>query len=219
MRGDLNTLADTYDLPGIGGGWQGPGPGGPGGGAGQVNPPSWAQGTFYGRDQSGRYLTLSITANGAVTLNTGGQMSTGSYLRSDNMTINGVMHRAVRQGNNIVVTNMAAGESVNFSRTGGPAWGGGQPGWGGGQQGNVPSWALGTWYGTNPQTGGGWALTINNNGTVVYSFDSGATQQGSIYGDRLTILGVEYRVTRISNGIRTTNVDNGSRLDFYNRRR
>lgn len=212
MRNDLNQIGSMFGLGNLDGGGSG---GGPGQGGGMVRPPNWAIGTFTGRNTSNQNVTLTVANGGQVTLNEGGQTLSGYFMPSNNMNIQGVIYRILQQGNNVAITNMSAGRTVNLSRGGG--WGG-NPGNPGNQDANVPRWAIGTWYGNDPQTGGEWSLTINQNGTVVYAFASGATQQGTIHGDRIAILGVEYRVSQISGGLRTTNTSNGSRIDFRSRR-
>src|SRR5688572_24116422 len=75
LRNNVNTLADTYDLPGIaGGGWTGGGGGGGGGGNAQ-RPPNWAVGTWYWLEGYGR--TMTIASNGQITLYNNGRTSRG----------------------------------------------------------------------------------------------------------------------------------------------
>jgi len=95
-----------------------------------------------------------------------------------------------------------------------PQLGGGGGNNNGGGNGNAPSWAVGTFYGRNPQTGGAIALNINSRGSVTITFDNGSSEYATINGDRLTHNGIVSRVTRINNGIRTTRVDNGERIDY-----
>ncbi|MBC7901727.1 MAG: hypothetical protein H7070_16935 [Saprospiraceae bacterium] len=204
MRTDLNTLADTYDLPGLnGGGWNGGG-GNPGGGQ-QGNVPNWALGTFYGRGPQGESIALTIARNGSVTANINGSPSYGSINR-DRLNINGENARVTRINNGIRTTG-ANGEVITYSKSNNGGW---NPG-GGGQQGNVPNWALGTFYGRGPQ-GESITLTISNNGSVTANI-GGSASYGSIYGDRLNMGGEFARVTRLNNGIRTVG-DNGQRIDY-----
>ncbi len=81
--------------------------------------------------------------------------------------------------------------------------------------GNVPNWAIGTFTGRNPQTGGNITMTINANGSVTVAFENGATNYATLNGDRLNNNGSFARVTRIRNGIRTTSVDNGEYIDYF----
>jgi hypothetical protein len=81
--------------------------------------------------------------------------------------------------------------------------------------GRIPSWAVGTFYGRNPQTGGTITLTINNNGSVGIKFDNGRTNYATLNGDRLLNSGITSRITRINNGIRTTRLDNGEQIDYF----
>jgi hypothetical protein len=96
---------------------------------------------------------------------------------------------------------------------GGGNWGGG--GGGGGGNANVPNWAVGTFYGRNPQNGGTITLTISRNGSITADFQGDASY-GNWYGNsRININGAEARVTRLNNGIRTVRTDNGERIDYY----
>lgn len=81
--------------------------------------------------------------------------------------------------------------------------------------GRIPSWAVGTFYGRNPQTGGTITLDINNNGSVGIKFDNGRTTYAALNGDRLVNNGVTSKITRINNGIRTTRLDNGEQIDYF----
>lgn len=81
--------------------------------------------------------------------------------------------------------------------------------------GNVPSWAVGTFYGRNPQNGGQIIMTINANGSVSISFDNSSFNNATMNGTRLFNNGSEAKVTRIQNGIRTTSVTDGAYIDYY----
>ena len=87
-------------------------------------------------------------------------------------------------------------------------------GGGGGGNGSAPSWAVGTFYGRNPQTGGTITLDIRSDGEVIITFENGMTNYATMNGDRLNNGGVVSRVTRINNGVRTTRLDNGERIDY-----
>lgn len=89
----------------------------------------------------------------------------------------------------------------------------GSGGGGGGGGGNVPNWAIGTFSARNPQTGGTITLTINRDGNVTINFD-GTITYATMNGNTLINNGVNSRVTRINNGIRTTRIDNGERIDY-----
>lgn len=78
-----------------------------------------------------------------------------------------------------------------------PALGDGEGGGGGG--GNVPSWAVGNFYGRNPVDGRVIALTINDDGTALVNIE-GIMTNASISRDILTVDGARARVTRLKNG-------------------
>lgn len=86
---------------------------------------------------------------------------------------------------------------------------------GGGGGGNAPNWAVGTFYGTNPQSGGTITLNISGDGSVTITFENGATEYATITNQRMNHNGVISRISRLSNGIRTTRIDNGERIDYY----
>lgn len=205
LRNDVNTVADTYDLPGLnGGGWNG----GPdwGGGGQEGNAPNWAVGRFYGRDPYGRAITLTIENNGNVVAEVDGSPTYGR-INGSNLQMGGEQARVTRL-NNGIRTRGRNGETIDYYRTfQGPGPGGGV--------GNAPTWARGTFYGRNPN-GGTIRLTINNNGSVIADFGDGNSAYGTLNGQILTINGESSRVTRRGNGIRTTNTATGMYID-YNR--
>ncbi|HEX6124283.1 MAG TPA: hypothetical protein VFZ23_02815 [Pyrinomonadaceae bacterium] len=215
LRNDINRLADTYDLPGLnGGGWMGGGPigGGPIGGAGSV--PAWARGTFYGRNpQTGGTIRLDINANGSVLISTDGSTPTYASIYRTTMTNGPYVSRLSRISNGIRTTDVNNGSYIDYFRT--PVGGGVYPPYPSPGQGDVPSWAVGTFYGRNPQTGGTISLRIQRNGTVEISTDGSAPTYGTMNGTTLTNGPYVSRVTRIRNGIRTTDVNNGSYIDYY----
>jgi hypothetical protein len=218
LRRDINTLADTYDLPGLnGGGWNGgpwnpgnPGnPGGPGWGGGQTStPPSWAQGTFY--STNGSNISLTINRNGQVTAVNGGQTFYGTYYRN-NITLNGDISTVSRNGNGIRTYNRNNGQTTDYSRNG---WGGNPgypgPGVGGGNTSIPPSWAQGTFYSTNNSS---IYLTINRNGQVTV-VNGGQTYYGTYYNGSITVNGDTSTVTRNGNGIRTYNQNQGVTTNY-----
>jgi hypothetical protein len=219
LRNDINKLADTYDLPGLdGGGWTGGGGGWiPPGGGGQGNVPNWARGTFYGRNpQTGGSIRLDINANGSVSISFDNGAPTYASINRTIMTNGPYVSRLSRISNGIRTTDVSNGSYIDYYRT--PVVGGYPPG--GGYppvQGNVPSWAQGTFYGRNPQTGGTIALTVYENGSVQISFDGASPVYASMNGTTLTNGPYVSRVTRIRNGIRTTDVTNGSYIDYFRR--
>lgn len=171
------------------------------GGGGNVS--SWAVGTFYGRNpQNGGQIMMTISQNGSVTVNMGGSNIYGT-LYGDRLTINGASSRVTRINNGIRTTRFDNGETIEYYRDRDNN----------NSNGRAPDWAIGTFYGRNPQTGRTITLTIERNGNVTVSMD-GSVLYGTIYDDTLTINGETSRVTQIRNGIRTTRNDNGERIDY-----
>ena len=222
MRRELNRLADTFDLPGLGGGgWQG----GPwqsgeytgGGMPNQVSPPSWARGTFYGVAPDGSQIILTINDNGSATANIGGSMSYGSYVRGNSLYIQGNASRVVRRGNGFSTISNLNGETINYSRSSygqGPGYPTG-PGYPGGYPagGNVPNWVVGSYTGRNPQNGGTIYLTITYDGRVTVNMD-GNLSYGTINGTLLSMGGYTSNVQQTRNGIRTISTLDGQRIDY-----
>ena len=216
MRADLNSLADTYDLPGLnGGGWNGGGGGGwnPGGGGGQMGQvPNWAVGTFYGRSGNDQ-ITLVVNRNGRVAADIGGVVVNGTMYRNT-MNIDGGTARITRLNNGIRAVRTDNGLQIDYLKTDSgwnPGGGGWNPGGGGGQQGDVPNWAVGTFYGQNQ--GQPITLTISSNGRVIANVDGRATY-GTMYRDTMTLDGATVRISRLNNGISAVRNDNGLRIDY-----
>lgn len=206
MRRDINRLADTYELPnlgnagGIGGGGQLPIPG-------QGNAPTWAVGTFYGRNPiDGGTITLTIGRNGSVTANFGGSINYGT-LNGSNLNMNGQHATVTRISNGIRTRNPNTREVIDYYRTGG---GGGAGTIGG----NVPTWAVGTFYGRNPRTGGRITMRIQRNGEVYVSFQEGGGAYGTVYGSTLTVNGETATLRQNRNGIITTSNDSRERIVY-----
>lgn len=168
-------------------------------------PPTWAQGSFFGTAYDGTQITLTIDRTGRVTAQMNGTSVYGSYYRG-NITIGGATSRVTQWGDGLRTTRNDNGEIINYSRSG---FGGGN--WGGG--GTPVSWAIGSFVGRNPVTGGNIYLTINGNGQVTVNMDGNMTY-GSMNGSALTINGITSTVTRNGNGIRTTRNDNGERINY-----
>ncbi len=215
MRNDLNTLADTYDLPGLnGGGWTGGiggGVGGGWGGTGQTSsPPSWAQGTFYGTAPDGGQIVLSLTPNGHATANVGGIATYGTYYRSL-LRLGSNTARLRQTSNGFQTISTLNGETINYNRSG---WAGGVGGgWGGtGQTSTPPSWAQGTFYGTAPN-GTQITLTLARNGQAT-SNAGGALNYGTYYRGLLRFGNDSARVNRINNGIQTVSTLNGETINY-----
>ena len=219
MRNDLNTLADTYDMPGVeGGGWNGGGVwGGVWGGGNVSNPPNWAQGTFYGTGPDGSQIPLTIDGQGYVTAVIGGNSSRGTYYRGS-LYINGASSSVSQSGNGIRTTRNDNREVINYSRnSSGGNWGnnGGNNGGNWGNNGRVstpPSWAVGTFYGTGPD-GSQIALTIDGQGYVNATV-GGNSNRGTYYNGTININGANSRVSKWGNGIRTTRSDNREVINY-----
>ena len=217
LRNDINTLADTYDLPGLnGGGWNGGGGGGGndgnwGGGGGQtINPPNWAQGTFYGSAGDGTRITLTISRNGSVNADIGGRMNYGTFTRRNNLEIAGAVARVTRQGNGILTTRTDTGESIAYTRGRGDDGGGNDYG----DQISPPNWARGTFYGRASNGGAQITLTISSDGNVTAVIDGQPIYGTFTRGNILSIAGAYSRVTSMSRGIRTVRTDNGETIDY-----
>lgn len=214
MRRDLNTLADTYDLPGIdGGGFQGGGGGFPGGGfpdGGTITPPVWAQGVFFGRAANGTQITLTIARNGSVNADINGTVTYGTFTRGNYLSLGGAYARITQQRNGILTVRTDNNERIAYTRTG----------FIGGNEGieatsTPPNWAVGTFTG-RAANGTQITLTIAKNGRVTARI-GGSTIRGTYYRGFLTIDGAVSRVTQSGRGIRTTRDDTGESI-VYRRR-
>lgn len=214
LRRDINRLAETYDLPDLGGSGVGfPGGGFPGGGG---NVPNWAVGTFYARNpNNGLTITMNVANNGNVTIDFGGGgYPTYASMNNRTLRVGSTTSRVTRINNGIRTTRVDNGEVIDYFRDhpdgGGGGWNPSPP-----VGGNVPNWALGTFYGRNPITGGRITLDIDNNGSVAIRFDNSQPTYATLNGTTLYNQGVQSRVTRINGGIRTTRMDNGEVIDYY----
>lgn len=225
MRRDLNRLADTYDLPGLDGGWTGGGPNPPVGEGPRGQVPSWAVGTFYGTNpQTGGIITLFVDANGLVTINFGTSIEYATIYRQQ-MDHDGIRSRIQRINNGIATIRTDNGERIEYYRSySGPTYPPTYPPIypptyrpGGGMQGQVPSWAVGSFWARNPQTGGRIDITISSNGNVTIDFGSGNFQYATVYRDQLNNSGVISRLERTRNGIATVRLDNGERIEYRRR--
>lgn len=81
--------------------------------------------------------------------------------------------------------------------------------------GGVPNWAIGTFYGRNPQDGSTITLIIPRNGSVSIRFQNGTTEYATINGQQMNHNGIISRISKLNNGIRTTRVDNRERIDYF----
>jgi hypothetical protein len=214
MRRDINRLAETYNLPTLdrnnGGGWD---DGNQGGG----NVPSWAIGTFYGRNpQTGGTITLDISRNGRVIVRFEDGATIYASMNGDRLNNGGIVSRVTRINNGIRTTRNDTGERIDYftNRNGGGGWNNNDDGDYDNGNTNIPSWAIGTFYGRNPQTGGTITLDINRNGRVRITFEDGTTFNARMNGTTLNNGGITSTVTRLNNGIRTTRTDTGERIDY-----
>lgn len=219
MRRDLNTLADTYDLPGLdGGGFQGGGGGFPGGnnpGTGNpagrtITPPAWAQGTFFGRAANGTPITLTIARNGSVNADINGTLTYGTFISGNYLSIGGAYARVTRQRSGILTVRTDNNENIAYTRT--------TAGGGNGEDTGIstpPSWAVGAFTG-RAANGTQITLTIAKNGSVTARI-GGSTIRGTYFRGAITIDGAVSRVTRSGRGIITTRDDTGEAI-VYRRR-
>lgn len=206
LRDDINKLADTFDLPGInGGGWAGGGGWNGGGGwTGTGNAPSWAVGTW--RWVQGSNRTMSIAANGRVTLFIDGFTTYGT-INNDRLMISGNPSRVTRTGNGFRTYNEITGEVSDYVQTGGNTGGG----WNGaGNISNPPGWTQGTWYWTN---GPDRRMVIDKNGRVTL-YTAGMTTYGTYYKGIITLNGEQSTVTRNGNNITTYNRSTGETSNY-----
>ena len=218
LRRDINALANTYELNGLGGGGgnTGPFPGGGNNNPRGGNVPSWAQGTFYGRNpETGGMITMSVQRDGDVSISFDGGVPTYATMNRTTLYNGPYTARVTRVNNGIRTTDVASGGTIDYFRT--PISGGYYPPGGGGGVGNVPNWAIGTFQARNPQTGGTIVMSIMANGSVSISFDGGMPIYASMNGTTLTNGQYVSRVTQVRNGIRTTDVNNGSYIDYFRR--
>ncbi len=208
LRRDINKLADTYDLPELAG-QRGDGGGippiGGGGGFGQTSrPPTWARGTFYAT--SGPQITMTIEANGRISLSNQGQIYYGRYYRGQ-MYLNNDVSTVARSGNGIRTYNRNSGETTMYSRDG---YGGGDGGDTDGPVSTPPTWARGTFYSTN---GSNIMMSIGSDGRVSVT-NTGQVYYGRYYSGRIYLNNDVSTVSRNGRGIRTYNQNNGETTDY-----
>jgi hypothetical protein len=184
-------------------------------GGGRV--PDWAVGTFYGTNpNTGGAIQLTIQSNGMVRVNMQGSYLEGSMNR-ETLTINGESSRVRKEsGGGISTRHNRTGETIYYSKTAGGNNNNGN--WDNGQQsGKVPSWAVGTFYATNPQNGQLIELTIGSDGRATVSFGGGSYAYGTVYKETLTINGETATLKRTRNGLATVKNSNGERIDYTRR--
>jgi hypothetical protein len=217
LRNDINSLADTFDLPGLnGGGWNG-GNGNWNGGNGNwgsmpraVRPPSWAVGTFESTGRRGDQITLTIYADGNVSVINNGQTFNGAYTRRG-LWVNGDTSTLQQTRNGIRTYNQNEGVWTNYRRgTGGYTGGGGyvDPNTGS----RPPDWAIGTFV-TNSNSD--FSMTIDASGRVTV-YTGGQTYYGTYNGQNNTLFlnGDTSTVQQSGRGIRTYNASTGQTTNY-----
>ncbi len=215
MRNDVNTLADTYDLPGLnGGGWNGGNWNGGGWNGGNTGgqtstPPSWAQGTFYGTAPNGTRIILTIDSNGRATSNIGGSINYGTYNRGL-ITFGYDSARVNRTNNGLETVSTSNRETIQYSRNN---WGGGWDGGNtGGQTSTPPSWAQGTFYGIAPN-GTQITLTIDSSGRATSNV-GGSINYGTYYRGVITFGYNSAQVNRTNAGLETVSTSNRETIQY-----
>jgi hypothetical protein len=159
-------------------------------------------------------ITMSIQRDGDVSISFDGGVPTYASMNRTTLYNGPYTARVTRINNGIRTTDVANGSYIDYFRT--PVGGGGYyPPAGGGS--NIPNWAVGTFQARNPETGGTIVMTVMANGSVAISFDGGMPIYASMNGSTLTNGQYVSRVTQIRNGIRTTDVNNGSYIDYFRR--
>jgi len=198
-----NRISSLRRLSGGGGGWN---PGNPG----AQRPPSWAQGTWYGRStENNREIVLTINGNGSVTGNVYGSITYGTYSNGA-IHIYGQSSRVSRSGSGMYTTRND-GFRTNYYRNqsdvGGPG--------GGGNISSPPSWARGTFYGRSPSSGKTVRLTIGSDGRITAVVD-GVPAYGTYYNGSIFIYNSSSTVTRQGDGFRTVDGNSGE-ITIYRR--
>lgn len=186
--------------------------GGYGGGGNTSSPPSWARGTFYTTSQTdGAQIVLTISNNGQVTSRSGDNTSYGTYYNGT-ISMEGVNVQVYQVNNGIRTRRTDNGQEVFYSRNNS---GGGYGGGSGSNASSPPDWARGTFYTISTIDGAEVVLTIAGNGQVT-SRSGGNTSYGTYSNGMISMEGVNVRVYRTNNGIRTVREDNGQ-VVIYNR--
>ncbi len=175
-------------------------------------PPSWAVGTFRGyNDKYGLDVWLRISRDGrverAVRKGRGdAELSEGSW--GDGRIIFGRDRFDVERRRSGIVTVKVSdrGDVTTFRATGSNDW----PVTDGDFGVRPPGWAVGTFHGYSDYYDGDVEVKIDSNGRVERTIllrSSRRGQTGSFRNGRIHIAGEVYQVSRISDGIRMTNVN------------
>lgn len=187
--------------------------------------PDWAVGSFYAnnpnsRRRRGSTIQLTIDSNGRADINVDGGYSSGTVYR-DTLTVNGETSTLRKTSDGLTTRNNRTGEVIQYTRGEYNANNGGyynnDNNNNNEQMGRVPSWAVGTFYASNPQNGASIQLTIDTQGRATVSFEGGAYAYGTVYKETLTINGETATLSRSRNGLVTTKNSNGERI-VYTRR-
>lgn len=223
MRNDLNTLADTYDLPGLnGGGWNGGNNGGGNNGGGwnggnNGNVPNWAVGTFFARNpENGGTISMTIDRSGRVTLLYDGANPTYATVNGTTLTSGQYTSKLSRLNNGVRARSTYGNQTIDYYTN--YNGGGNDNGNGNGAGGNVPNWARGTFYARNPQNNGTITMTIDDSGSVTLLYDGATPTYATVNGTTLTNGPYVSRLSKINNGVRATDTANGSSIDYYRNR-
>jgi len=186
------------------------GGGRPGGGRDDRRVPRWLVGTFYGRSPSNqRRVTLTVTRDGEATaVYNNGSREQGTYdngrIRfgaSDSWDVSRVdegVRAASGRRSEVLTTNSSGGNYPDDDADDG---------------GRVPRWARGTFRGTTDS--GESELTIRADGTATArSLTKNQSFQGTYSGGVLRFDWGTYDVTRVSDGIRTTDRKTRGQTDY-----
>lgn len=182
--------------------------------------PDWAVGTFWADNPHGRgRIQLTINSGGKADINVNGGYSSGTVYR-ETLTVNGETSTLRKNNDGISTRNNRNGETIYYTRgsyDGGYDNNNNNNNNNNQQMGRVPSWAVGTFYASNPQNGEQIQLTIDTQGRATVSFAGGAYAYGTVYKETLTINGETATLSRTRNGLVTTKNSNGERI-IYTRR-
>jgi hypothetical protein len=199
----------NYDMAGGRGEGRGEGRGG---GRDDRRVPRWLVGTFYGRSPSnGRRVTLTVTRDGeAAAVFNNGSREQGTYdngrLRFNASDVWDVSR--VNEG-----LRAASGSRSEVFTTTQPSRGGGDDD---DRDGRVPRWAQGTFRGTTDS--GESELIIRADGTATArSLTKNQSYQGTYSNGRLRFDWGTFDVQRVSDGIRTVEVNNRNNQTDYRR--
>jgi hypothetical protein len=175
-------------------------------------PPSWAVGTFRGyNDKYGLDVWLRISRDGRVerAIRKGrgdAEVRVGSW-EEGRLIFGRDRFDVERRRSGIVTVKVSdASDVTSFRATGDNDWPVADDGFGGGP----PNWAVGSFHGYSDYYDGDMEVKIDSHGRVertIHLRSSRRGQTGSFRNGRIYIGGGVYQVSRISDGIRLTNVN------------